>query len=490
MGRTEIRGGQIKDESITEDDIKDGSIKAAELNAEAITGQTLHSGTVDDVNDMMLIYDASTTALRKIPVGDLAGGDGGTPTMLEDTDQDTRVEVEATADDDTIRFRTAGSERMVISSTGNVTMENNLQVNGSIVTTNDISFQDNNGTFPTNTAGFFWDLNNDEARIYAVQPQSDYIDLFFKLSDNTNNQNDRWIFWLDSYEGTSADSFPLTMTADNFYVFSPPSATSSQPDYGNAKMHIPSGTSSATTTTHKGRLFLDGDNTDDLYIRFQNNTENAYIFQDQSNSNAFKLESANDIAFNTNGANERMRINSAGDVTISNALIVSEIDASGDLTLDANGGQIFMKDNGITYLTFNVNGATDSIDAVGHLKLNASADVYLNAQQGDIFFQDNGTTRMRIEDTTGDVSIGMGDTGPVYRLDVHDNTSTFVMNIENDYTSAGADLLRMQVNILNPSSSSALIYIYDSSNTGIYAVQGNGSGGSTVTHLSQQVMIR
>lgn len=294
MARTEIRGGQIQDESITEADIKDGSIKAAELAPEAITGQTLHSGTVDDVNDMMLIYDASTTALRKIPVGDLAGGGGGgTPTLIEDTDQDTKITVEASADEDYIRFRTAGLERMVIDNVGNVSMDNDLQVIGQI-----------------------------------------------------------------------------------------------------------------------------------------------------------KCET---------------------------------LKAVNDITLDANGGQIFMKDNGITYLTFNVDGTTDSIDAVGHLKLNASADVYINAQQGDIFFQDNGTTRMRIEDTTGDISIGMGDTGPVYRLDVHDNTASFVMNIENDYTSAGADLLRMQVSILNPSSSSALIYIYDSSNTGIYAVQGNGSGGSTVT---------
>ena len=174
-------------------------------------------------------------------------------------------------------------------------------------------------------------------------------------------------------------------------------------------------------------------------------------------------------------------ITTSGNATIEGSLVTSTIDTEGDLTLDANGGQIFMKDNGLTYLTFNVDGATDSIDATGHLRLNATADIYLNAQQGDIYFQDNGTTRMRIEDTTGDVSIGMGDTGPIYRLDVHDNSSSFVMNIESDYTSAGADLLRMKVNILNPSSTSALIYIYDSSNTGIYAVQGNGSGGSTVT---------
>lgn len=166
-------------------------------------------------------------------------------------------------------------------------------------------------------------------------------------------------------------------------------------------------------------------------------------------------------------------------LTVNGTLIANTIDTEGDITLDANGGQIYMKDNGVTYLTFNVDGITDSIDAVGHLKLNATADIYLNAQQGDIYFQDNGTQRLRVENTSGDFAVG--DHSPIYRLDVHKNTSSFVANIENDYVSAGADLLRMKLNISNPASSSAIIYVYDSSNTSIYAVQGNGAGGSTVS---------
>ena len=74
---TQIKGKQIKDESITEDDIKDGSVKAAELSTEAITGQPTHTGSTDDANDMLLIYDASATALKKIPLEDLMGEGGG-----------------------------------------------------------------------------------------------------------------------------------------------------------------------------------------------------------------------------------------------------------------------------------------------------------------------------------------------------------------------------------------------------------------------------
>ena len=93
---------------------------------------------------------------------------------------------------------------------GDLVVSGNNFVEGTITTTNDISFQDNAGTFPTNTAGFFWDLNNDEARIYAKQPSSDAIDFVFKLSDN-NNSVDRFFFWIDDYRGGSYDRYPLLM---------------------------------------------------------------------------------------------------------------------------------------------------------------------------------------------------------------------------------------------------------------------------------------
>ena len=76
-GRTQIKGTQIKDESITEDDIKDGSIKAAELNTDAITGHDLHTGNPDEANDMLLMYDQSANSLKKIPISDIAGSGGG-----------------------------------------------------------------------------------------------------------------------------------------------------------------------------------------------------------------------------------------------------------------------------------------------------------------------------------------------------------------------------------------------------------------------------
>ena len=81
---------------------------------------------------------------------------------------------------------------------GNVTLGNNA----------DLIFRDLAGTFPTSGKGFDWELNNDGARIYAIQPSSDSIDLVFQLRDNATT-NDRFVFWVDDYQGAAYDKYPL-----------------------------------------------------------------------------------------------------------------------------------------------------------------------------------------------------------------------------------------------------------------------------------------
>ena len=226
-----------------------------------------------------------------------------------------------------------GSANTAISN--HLEVSGNVTVTGSIITTNDISFQDNAGTFPTNTAGFFWDLNNDEARIYAKQPASDQIDFVFKLSDN-NNSVDRYLFWIDDYRGGSHDRYPLVMHGENIYMHST-QTSEGVPDLSTAKINIPRGTDSATTTVHKGRVQLQGDNTSDLYIRFTQNSQNGYIFQDQSDSNALKVESHTHLSFNTNGANERLKIASGGAITFNGAYTFPTSDGSADQILQTDG---------------------------------------------------------------------------------------------------------------------------------------------------------
>ena len=61
---------------------------------------------------------------------------------------------------------------------------------------------------------------------------------------------------------------------------------------------------------------IDGSGTGDLRIWMNNGAGGHFMFDDISDANTFKIESANDLAFNTNGANERMRIDDNGEVAI------------------------------------------------------------------------------------------------------------------------------------------------------------------------------
>ena len=56
--------------------IQSGAVETAMLNSNVITGQSAYSGTVDTTNDFVLIYDNSTTSLKKIAVSDLNSASG------------------------------------------------------------------------------------------------------------------------------------------------------------------------------------------------------------------------------------------------------------------------------------------------------------------------------------------------------------------------------------------------------------------------------
>lgn len=124
--------------------------------------------------------------------------------------------------------------------TGTTTAEN-LDVTGTLsLTGSDISFVDQGGTFPTDSGGFFWNLNNDEARIYAQQPLSDDINFYFKLSDN-NNADDRFIFWIDDYRGGSYDRYPIVAHGEHVY-FNSTESSSGVPNLSTAGAKIAGGT--------------------------------------------------------------------------------------------------------------------------------------------------------------------------------------------------------------------------------------------------------
>ena len=134
----------------------------------------------------------------------------------------------------TTEIRVSGT----ISTTSDLFVEGDTRLEGDLTTTDaDIVFEDVGGTFPTSGKGFFWRLNNDKARVYAVQPASDQIKFYFKLEDN-NNSTDQYIFWIRDYRGTSYHRYPFVAHGGAFYVFPPPSGTAGEPDTSDWAMRV------------------------------------------------------------------------------------------------------------------------------------------------------------------------------------------------------------------------------------------------------------
>lgn len=136
MARSEIRGGQVKDDSLTG----------------------------DDINESTLIINT-----------------------LKDADGDTKIQIEESADEDKIRFDTAGSERMIITNAGLVGIgtndpDNTLHLNSPGDT--HLKIQSENGSYAalkmksgTGASTYVWTpADTSNVRIYAGGADRVHVD--------------------------------------------------------------------------------------------------------------------------------------------------------------------------------------------------------------------------------------------------------------------------------------------------------------------------
>mgnify|MGYP001352218510 FL=1 len=205
MGRSQIRGTQIADESIDSDDIMDGSVKASELSADAISGQAVLS-SADPANDRLLIWDAdgsATGSLKQIAPNNLgiSGGGGGNTfqtiavagqdNVVADTGTDTltfvagsNITLTTNAGSDSVTIAAAGSGISFDGSTSNglltykdadeATVEQNLTFDG-----NNLSV---NGKLGIGTAA-----PDVPFHLEVIDGSGDF---YFSRNDNSINQND------------------------------------------------------------------------------------------------------------------------------------------------------------------------------------------------------------------------------------------------------------------------------------------------------------
>ena len=175
-----------------------------------------------------------------------------------------------------------GNPRVVYSETNNL-----LDVSGG-------------GTYTYNSNGVSPVLNLEETG------DNDFTRMFFT---NSNNSVNKWA--LTANLGTTAEK------TIGFYYDGVPKLV-----YNEDQGGLGVGTSDPDQLLHlkfsgANGLRVEGDGTGDARGLFLSNTGGAhYIFDDVSDANSLVVQSANDLAFWTNGVNERMLIREAGEVGI------------------------------------------------------------------------------------------------------------------------------------------------------------------------------
>jgi hypothetical protein len=104
----------------------------------------------------------------------------------------------------------------------------------------------------------------------------------------------------------------------------------------------------------RGGILLDGDNTQDAFIQFENGGSSNYIYADQSDNNNLKLEAGTGKNVNilTDGANERMVVQSDGRVRVNNLA-------------DVNGAVVTSNPAGVLGKTPLTGNATDVLLGTG-----------------------------------------------------------------------------------------------------------------------------
>lgn len=251
------------------------------------------------------------------------GNTASVTSFLADADADTRIHVEESADEDTIRFDTAGTERMTISSTGAVAMAGDLTVDIDTLavdsTNNRVGIGTSSPNAPLEING---SINTELLRLSAPLTTSNQTN-FITMVDSQDgdivaaigvgsdiggaNDNDGGILFATTTAATG--SIPSTRMYIN-YAGNVGIGTTSP----NRTLHVDSGDVGIAATFQSslatgGISLMGSGTTDDTRVRIGAEGDDLKLF-------------SNNI--------ERMRIDSSGNVGINDSAPSYKLDVNGD----------------------------------------------------------------------------------------------------------------------------------------------------------------
>jgi len=147
--------------------IANDAVETAMVNANVITGQTQET-TVDTSNDLLLFFDNSASALRKIPVTNLVSSVGGLSDVVADTSPQLGGDLDVNGQD--IVSTSNGNISLLPNGSGKVLIDGNGSTGGVILEDGSIDIRSSTGS--VSEIKFYCEVNNAHAQTLKAQPHS------------------------------------------------------------------------------------------------------------------------------------------------------------------------------------------------------------------------------------------------------------------------------------------------------------------------------
>ena len=147
--------------------IASGAVEGSMLNATAITGQTAET-SVDSTNDLVLMFDNSASALRKMTVGNLISGVSGLTDVVSDTSPQLGGDLDVNGND--IVSTSNGDISLLPNGSGKVLIDGNGSTGGVILEDGSINIRSSTGS--VSEIKFYCEVNNAHAQTLKAQPHS------------------------------------------------------------------------------------------------------------------------------------------------------------------------------------------------------------------------------------------------------------------------------------------------------------------------------
>ena len=147
--------------------IANDAVETAMVNANVITGQTAET-SVDTTNDLVLLYDNSATALRKMTVGNLVSAAGGLTDVVSDTSPQLGGDLDVNGND--IVSTSNGNIDILPNGTGVVNLDGNGSSGGVSISDGLVDIRTGTGT--RSQVKFYCESSNAHAQTVQPQPHS------------------------------------------------------------------------------------------------------------------------------------------------------------------------------------------------------------------------------------------------------------------------------------------------------------------------------